>query len=72
MQPDTIIRNEGVKVLIEHLGLLEAERFIMLMKREPFDYTVWQENLLEDLSIEEISKRAAEYRKQHQRSSLHV
>ena len=37
MQPDTIIRNEGVKILIEHLGLLEAERFIMLMKKEPFD-----------------------------------
>ena len=63
MQSDTIIRNEGVKILIERLGLLEAERFIMIMKREPFDYTVWQENLLEELSIEEISVRAAELRK---------
>ncbi|MCL2622183.1 MAG: hypothetical protein FWD31_00845 [Planctomycetaceae bacterium] len=66
IQPDTIIRNEGIKILIEHLGLLEAERFIMLMKKEPFDYTVWQENLLEDLSIEEISKRAADLRKNRQ------
>lgn len=63
MQPDTVIRKEGVKILIEHMGLLEAERFIMLMKKEPFDYTAWQENLLEDLSIEEISMRAAELRK---------
>ena len=63
IQPDTAIRNEGVKILIEHLGLLEAERFIMLMKKEPFDYTKWQENLLEDLSLEEINKRAADLRK---------
>ena len=63
MQPDTVIRNEGIKILIDRLGLLEAERFVMLMKKEPFDYTVWQENLLEELSIEEISKRAAALRK---------
>ena len=65
MQPDTVIRNEGIKILIDRLGLLEAERFVMLMKKEPFDYTVWQENLLEELSIEEISKRAAALRKMH-------
>jgi hypothetical protein len=32
---------------------------------EPFDYTQWQENLFENMTIEEISKNATEYRKQN-------
>jgi hypothetical protein len=63
MKTDTIIRNEGMQVLISNLGMVEAERFIMLMLKEPFDYTLWQENLFEDMSIEEISQRAADFRK---------
>ena len=27
-----------------------------------FDYTKWQENLFEDMSIKEISQKASEYR----------
>jgi hypothetical protein len=34
----------------------------MLIQREQFDYTKWQENLFEDTTIEELSKKAAEYR----------
>jgi hypothetical protein len=63
MKTDTIIRNEGMQVLISNLGMVEAERFIMLILKEPFDYTLWQENLFEDMSIEEISRRAADFRK---------
>ena len=62
MRTDTIIRNEGTQVLMENLGLVEAERFIMLIQKELFDYTKWQENLFEDMSIDEISKKAADYR----------
>ena len=63
MQNSNLLRIQGMKVLAESLGQVEAERFIALLRREPFDYTVWQENLLEELSIEEISKRAAALRK---------
>ena len=45
MKTDTLIRNEGMKLLIEHLGKVEAERFIALIIREPFDYTNWQQDL---------------------------
>ncbi|MCL2097274.1 MAG: hypothetical protein FWH23_00750 [Bacteroidales bacterium] len=62
MRTDTIIRNEGTRVLMDNLGLVEAERFIMLIQKEPFDYTKWQENLFEDMSIEEISQKATDYR----------
>jgi len=62
MKTDTLIRMDGMNTLIEHLGLIEAERFVMLIQREPFDYTKWQENLFEDMTIEEIYSNAAELR----------
>lgn len=58
MITDTEIRIRGLQILTEHLGDIEAERFIALIQREPFDYTKWRQGLDEDLSIEEISKRA--------------
>jgi hypothetical protein len=62
MKTDTLIRNEGMEILAKNLGMVEAERFIMLIQKEPFDYTQWQENLFENMTIEEISKKATEYR----------
>jgi len=63
MRTDTIIRTEGTQALMKNLGLVEAERYIMLIQKESFDYTRWQENLFEDMSIEEISQKAVEFRK---------
>ena len=57
---DSVIKSEGLKILSDKLGMVEAERFIMLIQREPFDYTKWQEDLFEDMSIEEIAKAANE------------
>jgi hypothetical protein len=71
MRTDTLIRNDGMEVLAKGLGLVEAEQFIMLIQKEPAvakatdDYTQWQEHLFDGMSIEEISQRAAEYRKQN-------
>ena len=58
MITDTEIRMKGLQVLAKYLGDIEAERFIALIQREPFDYTKWREGLDEDLTIEEISHRA--------------
>ena len=58
---DTVLRSEGIKVLTQNLGKVEAERFISLIIREPFDYTKWQQNLFDDMSIEELSKKAMDF-----------
>ena len=58
MITDTEIKVKGLKVLAEHLGDVEAERFIALIQREPFDYTKWRQDRWEELSIDEISRRA--------------
>ncbi len=57
-QTDTILRNKGMKTLVTHLGKVEAERFIYLINREPFDYTEWQNNLFSGLSVKQLSQLA--------------
>lgn len=63
VKTDTLIKSEGMKILIEHLGKVEAERFIALIMREPFDYTKWQVNLWQDKTVKEVSEAAMNYRK---------
>ena len=64
MLTDTEIKSKGIQVLREYLGDVEAERFITLIQREPFDYTKWRQNLDENLSINEISRDAMLLRNQ--------
>ena len=58
MISDTEIKIKGLQILTDLLGDVEAERFIALIQREPFDYTKWRQGLDEGLSIEEISQKA--------------
>jgi hypothetical protein len=61
MKPDTLIKHEGLDILNKHLGPVDMERFIALMLREPFDYTQWHENLDDNLTVRELSKKAMDY-----------
>ncbi|MDX1959863.1 MAG: hypothetical protein SFU98_14930 [Leptospiraceae bacterium] len=60
MRSETIIKSEGMKILREKLGLVDAEKFILLIKREPFDYTEWQTLLWKDKSVDDIFNEAKE------------
>lgn len=64
MKTDTEIKIDGTKALIAALGEVQAERFIALVAREPFDYTRWQRELWPDRSIKEISDAAMKHRKE--------
>jgi hypothetical protein len=50
-----------MRVLSEMLGPVDAERFIVLLRREPFDYTKWRENLYKDMPLNEFLQKANEY-----------
>ena len=63
MITDTEIKTKGFQILSKYLGDVEAERFVALIQREPFDYTKWREELDEEGSIEEISRKAMALRK---------
>lgn len=61
MISDTEIKENGLRVLFEHLDSIDAERFIMLIKTDTFDYTRWRQNLWEDISLKELYKNAEGY-----------
>jgi len=62
MRTDTVIRQEGMRVLFERLSPVEAERFIYLLLSEPFDYTKWQRDLFDGVPLEELGQKAMENR----------
>ena len=68
MSTDTEIRSAGLRALSKALGHVEAERFVALMLREPFDYTDWQRSLWNGMDVDEISSRAMA-RRAHEKSS---
>ncbi|MCL2426657.1 MAG: hypothetical protein FWD05_10020 [Oscillospiraceae bacterium] len=62
MRTNTVLRDDGMRILAEHLGLVEAERFIALMRREPFDYTQWRQGLYKDVPLSSFLQDAQKYR----------
>jgi hypothetical protein len=58
MKTETEIRMDGMNALIQALGLVEAERFLMAISRERFNYTGWRRTGLPDVSIEELARLA--------------
>ena len=69
MKTDTVLKVEGMKILGDHLGLVDAERFVAVMAREPFDYTEWRQNLGEGVkNVRELSKKAMEHQKTLEKS----
>ncbi len=63
MITDTEIKIIGIKALTEALGEVNAEKFISLIMREPFDYTRWQRQLWEGRSVEDVSRSAMTLRR---------
>jgi hypothetical protein len=62
MLTDTEIRTTGFRALVAALGNVQAEKFVALIRREPFDYTKWHQTLWPDRTIEEISQAAMKRR----------
>ena len=64
VKSDTILKLEGINLLIDNLGEVDAERFITLIIKEPFDYTKWQKKLFQGKRVKELSNEAmANYKK---------
>lgn len=64
MKTDAVIKQEGINALISQLGYVDAERFIVLITKEPFDYTKWREQALDDgLNVRQLSQKAMQYSK---------
>jgi hypothetical protein len=58
MITDEELKVQGVRALIAALGDVQAERFVSLLSRAPFDYTKWQATLWPDARVEDLSRQA--------------
>jgi hypothetical protein len=58
MKTDTDILFEGIRLLMQVLGTVEAERFITLINRERFDYTEWRKSQWQDETVASLATRA--------------
>lgn len=59
------ILSRGMKILIDNMGIVEAETFIFLVKTEGFDYTAWQRDFFEDKIKDEMDADMDKYFMEH-------
>ncbi|MCM1081924.1 MAG: hypothetical protein NC393_02080 [Clostridium sp.] len=59
------IMDTGFACLIEKLGIVDAERFVAMIKRDSFDYTIWRREYFDKMDLEQISKEATAYAQSH-------
>lgn len=59
------ILDKGFACLVENMGVVNAEYFISMIKREDFDYTVWQRAYFDGLAAGEFAANASAYAKSH-------
>ena len=52
---------KGMDALIAALGIVDAERFVMIMNRDSSDYTEWRANhLYQNETLESLAEKARE------------
>ena len=59
MKTDNTLYAEAMDVLVKTLGLVDAERFLCMIKRDTFDYTEWRRDQWNDMTVDEIFDQAA-------------
>jgi len=59
MRTDNVLRYEVMDTLLRVFGMVDTERFIVMIKRDTFDYTEWRRGLWNDMTIDEIYEEAA-------------
>jgi hypothetical protein len=64
MRTDAEIRSHGIQLLTNALGVVEAERFIVLLNRERFDYTKWRQTQWPSETVASLANRARALREQ--------
>jgi hypothetical protein len=53
-----------MKVLSEHLGIVDAEKFIALLRRDTFDYTEWHQGLFDGMPLETFLQNARAFQEE--------
>lgn len=59
------IMDTGFACLVEKLGIVDAERFVAMIKRDSFDYTIWRKEYFNKMDLGQISTEAVAYAQSH-------
>lgn len=59
------ILDQGFACLVDHMGVIDEEYFISLIKRDDFDYTVWQREYFDQLKVGEFAAKVSAYANSH-------
>ena len=59
------ILEQGFTCLVDNMGVIDAEYFISLIKRDDFDYTVWQQEYFDKMESGEFAVKASAYADSH-------
>lgn len=59
------LMDAGFACLVEKLGIVDAERFVAMIKRDSFDYTLWRREYFDKMDLDQVSEEAAAYSKNH-------
>ena len=70
MISDIETKTNGMKALVDNLGMIETKRFIDIMQREPFDYIKWRKNLSQGETLESMNLKAMEYRRKFKQNHI--
>lgn len=65
MRPTAVIMSDITNHLLEKFGVLETEIFISTILSDRFDYTEWQREHFDGMSIRELNEKAAEATKNY-------
>jgi hypothetical protein len=60
MKTEAEIRMSGMQALINSLGLIEAERFMVVVSRDRLNYAEWRRGGLPALSLDALAQAAIE------------
>lgn len=65
MIDNTALANRCMQILCEHVGVVNAERFLVMVKSESFNYTEWQREHYDKIPDEVLRRDMIEYCKAH-------
>jgi hypothetical protein len=61
MMNEAVLKQSAMRHLIDKFGVVETERFISLVIKEPIDYTEWRKDMYDNMSVRELSAKAMDY-----------
>lgn len=74
VKTDTELKSLCFKALVELVGHVDMERFIVLLNREPRDYTKWRESQFNeaDEDIYALAEKIRAYKPSRRRHAAHI